>query len=559
MSNPNVPESPTKAEPGESFGTILSQFERSHTPKSVEGLREGTVVSVSSDSVFIDLGFKTEGVLPLSEFQNDRETLKPGDKLQVTIKGRDPEGYYLLTRSKAARPTDWAALERAFTNKATLVGTVTGVVKGGLSVDVGVRAFMPASRSGVRDAAEMEKLVEQEIHCRIIKLDATDEDVVVDRRIVAEEEEQTVKDRRYSELKEGETVGGTVRSLTDYGAFVDMGGTDALLHVSDISWSRINKAADVLSVGQDIEAKVLKIDPEKRRISIGMKQLQPHPWDSVPDKYKVGERIRGTVTRVMEFGAFVELEPGVEGMIHVSEMSWVKRVRKPSDLVKSGDTVEVVILGVNAGEQRMSLGLKQALGDPWAGAAQKFPVGAAVEGPIVSLTKFGAFVQLGGGIEGMVHVSDISAEKRINHPQDVLKVGQSVKAQVLELDTEKRRLKLGMKQLVPTSIDEYVGEHQQGDLVSGRVIEVSGGSAQVELGEGIRAACRISQAKQEDVNHPAGAATDVASLSSMLAARWKSGGIVESSRLQEIQPGQVRKFQITKLDQTAKKIEVELA
>jgi small subunit ribosomal protein S1 len=559
MSNPNVPESPTKAEPGESFGTILSQFERSHTPKSAEGLREGTVVSVSSDSVFIDLGFKTEGVLPLSEFQNDRETLKPGDKLQVTIKGRDPEGYYLLTRSKAARPTDWAALERAFANKGTIVGTVTGVVKGGLSVDVGVRAFMPASRSGVRDAAEMEKLVEQEIRCRIIKLDAADENVVVDRRIVAEEEEQAVKDRRYSELKEDETVNGTVQSLTDYGAFVDIGGTDALLHVSDISWSRINKAADVLSAGQEIEAKVLKIDPEKRRISIGMKQLQPHPWDSVPGKYKVGERVRGTVTRVMEFGAFVELEPGVEGMIHVSEMSWVKKVRKPSDLVKSGDTVEAVILGVNAGEQRMSLGLKQALGDPWADAAQKFPVGAAVEGSVVSLTKFGAFVQLAGGVEGMVHVSDISAEKRINHPQDVLKVGQSVKAQVLELDTEKRRLKLGMKQLVPTSIDEYVAEHQEGDLVSGRVIEVSGGSAQVELGEGIRAACSISQAKQEGVNHPAGAATDVASLSSMLAARWKSGGIVESSRPQVIQPGQIRKFQITKLDQTTKKIEVELA
>jgi len=558
MSNPNVPESPVKAEPGESFGTILSQFERSHTPKSAEGLREGTVVSVSSDSVFIDLGFKTEGVLPLSEFQNDRETLKPGDKLQVTIKGRDPEGYYLLTRSKAARPTDWAALERAFAKKGTIVGTVTGVVKGGLSVDVGVRAFMPASRSGARDAAEMEKLVQQEIRCRIIKLDAADEDVVVDRRIVAEEEEQTVKDQRYSELKEGETVSGTVQSLTDYGAFVDIGGTDALLHVSDISWSRINKASDMLSVGQEIEAKVLKIDPEKRRISIGMKQLQPHPWDSVPGKYKVGERVWGTVTRVMDFGAFVELEPGVEGMIHVSEMSWVKKVRKPSDLVKSGDTVEVVILGVNAGEQRMSLGLKQALGDPWADAAQKFPVGSAVEGPVVSLTKFGAFVQLAEGIEGMVHVSDISAEKRINHPQDVLKVGQSVKAQVLELDTEKRRLKLGMKQLVPTSIDEYVGEHQEGDLVSGRVIEVSGGSAQVELGEGIRAACRISQAKREDANHPTGA-TDVASLSSMLAARWKSGGVAESSNPQEIQPGQVRKFRITKLNRPAKKIEVELA
>src|SRR5437660_4069224 len=256
---------------------------------------------------------------------------------------------------------------------------------------------MPASRSGVRDAGEMEKLVEQEIRWRIIKLDAADEDVVVDRRIVAEEEEQIGKDRRYSELKEGDLVSGTVRSLTEYGAFVDVGGADALLHISDISWSRINKSADVLSVGQEVEAKVLKIDPEKRRISIGMKQLQPHPWDSVPAKFKVGERVRGTVTRVMDFGAFVELEPGVEGLIHVSEMSWVRKVRKPSDLLKPGETVEAVILGVSAGEQRMSLGLKQALGDAWVDAAQKFPVGTVVEVPVVILNKFGALVQVARG------------------------------------------------------------------------------------------------------------------------------------------------------------------
>src|SRR5438477_5448122 len=410
MSNPNTPESPMRAESGESFGSILSQFERSHAAKAADGLREGTVVSVSSDSVFIDLGLKTEGILPLLEFQNDA-AVKPGDKLQVTIKGRDPGGYYQLTRSKAARPADWAALERAFADKTTIVGTVTGVVKGGLSVDVGVRAFMPASRSGVRDAAEMERSVEHEIRCRIIKLDAADEDIVVDRRIVAEAEEQTVKDRRYSELKVGDVVSGTVRSITDYGAFVDVGVLDALLHVGDISWSRIDKPADVLSAGQVIEAKVLKLDLEKRRIAIGMKQLQPQPWDSVSTRYKVGDRVRGTVTRVMDFGAFVELEPGIEGMIHVSEMSWVKKVRKPSDLVKPGETVEAVILGISPGEKRISLGLKQTLGDPWADAAQKFPAGSVVEGPIVSLTKFGAFVQIAEGIEGMIHVRDISAEK----------------------------------------------------------------------------------------------------------------------------------------------------
>ena len=559
MTKSSIRESPTPSELNGSFGSILSQFERSHTAKAAEGLREGTVVSVSADSVFVDIGFKTEGVLLLSEFQND-SAVKPGDKLQVTIKGRDPEGYYQLTRSKAARPTDWAALERAFADKTTIVGTVTGVVKGGLSVDVGVRAFMPASRSGVRDAAEMEKLIEQEIHCRIIKLDAADEDVVVDRRIVAEEEEQTVKDRRYSELKEGDAVSGTVRSLTDYGAFVDVGGVDALLHVSDISWGRIDKPADVLSVGQQIEAKVLKIDPEKRRISIGMKQLQPHPWDSVLSKYKVGDRVRGTVTRVTDFGAFVELERGVEGLIHVSEMSWVK-MRKPRDLVKPGETVEAVILGINVGEKRISLGLKQALGDPWADAAQKFPVGSVVEGPVASLTKFGAFVQVAEGVEGMIHVSAISAEKRINHPQDVLKTGISVKAQVLEIDTEKRRLKLGVKQLVPTSIDEYLGEHQPGDAVSGRIVEVVGDAALVELGEGIRATCRIVERARQERSDPeqlGGEKPDVKSLSSMLAARWKAGA-AESSKPQAVRAGQVRSFRITNLNSVAKEIEVELA
>jgi len=559
MPNLNLPQSGAISEPEESFGDILSQFEQSHATKRAEGTREGTVVSITADSVVLDIGFKTEGILPLTEVQHDREPVKPGDKLHVSIKGRDPEGYYLLTRSKAARPKDWAALERAFAEKATIVGTVTGVVKGGLSVDVGVRAFMPASRSGTRDAAELEKLVEQEIRCRIIKLDAADEDVVVDRRAVAEEEERTAKDRRYSELKEGAVLTATVRSLTDYGAFVDIGGADALLHVGDISWSRINSPADALAVDQQVEVKVLSIDPDKHRISVGMKQLLPHPWDAIGDKYKIAERVRGTVTRLTDFGAFVELEPGIEGLIHVSEMSWVKKIRRPSDLLKTGDAVEAIILGVNPTERRMSLGLKQALGDPWADAAQKFSVGSVAEGAIVSLTKFGAFVQVAEGIEGLIHVSDISAEKRINHPQDALKLGQTVKAQVLELDTTKRRLKLGIKQLAPTSIDEYVAEHKAGDVVSGRIVEIAGNSAQVELGEGIRATCRISAQQPKQTASAATATTDLASLTSMLQARWKGSAASESEATNEVRAGQIRSFRITNLDSATKKINLEVA
>jgi small subunit ribosomal protein S1 len=574
-SNLDAPESTPAAEPAESFPAesfkdIFSEYEQSHSRKSEAGnqRREGTVIAVTADSIILDIGFKTEGVLPLTAFPADTPP-KPGDKVQVTVKGRDPEGYYELTRGKVERPTDWASLEKAFAEKSTIIGTVTGVVKGGLSVDVGVRAFMPASRSGTRDASELEKLVEQEIRCRIIKLDVAEEDVVVDRRAIAEDDERAGKQRRFSELKEGDTVQGEVRSLTDYGAFVDIGGADALLHVGEISWRRVNKPSDVLSTGQQIEAVIIKIDSDKRRIAISMKQLQPHPWDAVAEKYKAGERVHGTVTRLTDYGAFVELDPGIEGLIHISEMSWAKRVRTPSDVVKPGETVEAVILGVNPGERRISLGLKQALGDPWAGAAQKFAPGTVIEGPVTSLTKFGAFVQLTEGVEGMIHVSEISAEKRINHPQEVLRAGQVIKAQVLALDSEKRLIRLSMKQLVPTGLDEYLAEHKEGDLVTGRMVEVSEGRARVELGEGVVATCRMPEEKpaQEDKraepDSPSSSSSnsakpDLSSLGSMLQARWKSGAAADEAKPEAVRAGQIRKFRIAKLDPAAKTIELAL-
>jgi small subunit ribosomal protein S1 len=558
-SNPDTEIQPIP-ESNESFGDILSQYQKSHSRKT-EGSRQlqATVIAVNAESVFFDIGYKSEGILPLSALQG--ETLKPGDKCLVTVKGRDLDGYYELSRFKVERPMDWTGLEKAFADKTTVLGTVSGLVKGGFSVDVGVRAFMPASRSGVRDAAEMEKLVGQEIRCRIIKLDVTDEDVVVDRRAVAEEEERSAKDKFYSQIKEGETVSGTVRSLTDYGAFVDLGGVDALLHVSDIAWGRVNKPADVLSVGQAVEVKVLKVSSEadKRRISVGLKQLLPHPWDAVAQRFNAGDRVHGTVTRLMEFGAFVELEPGIEGLIHISEMSWSKgKIRKPSDVVKPGETVEAVILQVNAAERRISLGLKQALGDPWADIAQRFQVGSAVEGPVTNLTKFGAFVQIAEGIEGMVHVSDISAEKRINQPQDVLRVGQLVKAQVLAIDLEKRQIRLGMKQLVPTGLDEYIAEHAEGDVVTGRLMDDSGGQARVELGEGIHAVCKATAATPAKSEAPKEVKADLSSLSSMLQARWKTGS-GGPAKEEPVRAGQVRSFRIVGLDRSAKKIELEFA
>jgi small subunit ribosomal protein S1 len=571
MSNPNLPD-PNSAsevreasEAGESFEELLSQYEKKRTRPAEGGGQglQGTVITVTSDSVILDVGYKSEGVLPLSALR-ENEILNPGDKLPVTIKGRNAEGYYELARGRIARPKDWESLERAFQEKTTISGTVIGVVKGGLTVDVGVRAFLPASRSRARDAAEMEKLVGLDIRCRIIKLDVTDEDVVVDRRAVAEEEERAARERRYAEIKEGETVRGTVRSLADYGAFIDIGEVDALLHVGDIAWSRVNKPADVLSEGQEVEVKILKVSAEtgKQRISVGMKQLQPHPWDSAGDKYKAGERVRGVVTRVADFGAFVQLEPGIEGLIHVSEMSWVKRVRKPSDLVKPGETVEAVILGVNQAERRMSLGLKQALGDPWADAAVKFPVGSVVDGPVISLTKFGAFLELSEGIEGMIHIGDMSGEKRLNHPQEMFKVGQQVKAQVLEVDKERRRVRLGVKQMAPSILDEYLAEHKEGDIVTGRLLGVSGGLARVELGEGVQATCRVAtraSEKQDAPNKSASAKADLSSLSSMLQARWKGGGGTGPSQPEAPRDGEIRSFRIAKLDAAGKRIELEEA
>ncbi len=577
MTNKSIPETPPSVEvtpecdteSTESFGALLSQFEqsRAHKPEDHAKQLEGTVISVSADSVFLDIGFKVEGILSRGAFENNGEGIAPGDRFPVSVKGRNEEGYYELSRLRIAPVTDWASLEDAFAQKSAITGRVTAVVKGGLSVDVGVRAFMPASRSGTRDAGEMEKLVDQEITCRIIKLDVAEEDVVVDRRVIAEEQARALEGSRYSELKEGDTISGQVRSLTSYGAFVDVGGIDGLLHISDISRSRVNKPEDALSVGQELQVKILKIDTEGRRVSLGLKQLQPEPWDSAAERYKTGQRITGTVARLTDFGAFIELEPGIEGLIHVSEMSWVKKVRKPSDILKQGDTVEVVILSVNRDARRVSLGLKQALGDPWAEVPRRFPVGSVIEGPVVRLMKFGAFVQLTEGVEGLVHVSEISAEKHINHPQDVLRVGQVVKAQVLGIDTDKCQIKLSIKQLVPTSIDEYLAEHAEGDVVSGRILEQktehsseqSSGLTIVELGEGVHATCRMAASTPAEQEHKSEAKVDLSSLTSMLQARWKGGAPSTASKPETLQAGQVRSFRIVKLDREAAKIEVELA
>lgn len=555
-------------EPAEdnSFGDILSEFEQSsHGGRSNEGL-QGTVVSISPESVFVDIGRKVDGVLPVEQFRDasGKLTIQVGDKMLVSITGRDQEGSYTLSTIKVERPKDWSALERAFAEKRAIGGVVTEAVKGGLRVDVGSAAFLPASRSGTKDQAELEKLVGQEIQCRIIKLDTASEDVVVDRRVILEEEEARAREQKFGELQEGAVVRGTVRSVTDFGAFVDLGGVDGLLHVTDMAWHRVSKPSEIVSVGDSVEVKVLKINPENKRISLGLKQLAPDPWTIAAERFHTGDRVQGKVSRLTDFGAFVELLPGVDGLIHISEMSWAKKVRKPSDVLKVGEMVEAVVLGVNAGERRISLGLKQALGDPWEDALKKYLVGAVAEGPVTSLTNFGCFIDLGGGIDGMIHISDITREKRLNHPREALSTGQTVRAVVLEVDRERRRIKLGMKQLEPTTADEYIAEHQVGESVTGRIVEASKGRAKVELGDGVFAECRLredvangSSARSEE-NQPA-AKADLSSLTAMLSARWKQGPVAASPQQEGPRAGQVRTFRIVKLDQPNKKIEVELA
>jgi small subunit ribosomal protein S1 len=547
MTQSNLPDPPEASPNDSSFGEILTQFEKSHHAGGETV--EGTVVSVTPDGAFVDIGRKMDGVLP------PNPDLKPGTKVLVSIRGRDDEGNYLLSTIKIEIPRDWTALEAAFKNKSIIGGTVLEAVKGGLRVDVGVRAFMPASRSGARELADLEKLVGEQIECRITKLDTENEDVVVDRRVVLEERERQAKLEAFERLQEGVVVHGTVRTIMDFGAFVDIGGVDGLLHVSDMTYARGVKPSEVVKIGEELDLKILKINREARKISLGLKQLSPDPWTLAVEKYSQGMRIKGKVARVADFGAFVEMEPGIEGLIHVSEMSWVKKNVRAADIVKLGDLVDVVVLGVNAADKRIALGLKQALGDPWEDALKKYPVGTTVEAPVTSLAKFGAFVDIGDGIEGMVHIGDITAEKRLNHPSDALKVGEKIKAVVLEADKERRRFRLGIKQLQPTSIDEYLAEHKAGDIVSGRIVDVSGSRAKVELGEGVTAFAPLPEQRQESSGGSQKA--DLSSLTAMLSQKWKSGG-AGAAQAEAVRAGQVRSFKIVSIDAEKKKLELEL-
>lgn len=551
-----APPPETALEPN--FAELLAQYETQSEKAgpTVGERRSGQVVNVREDVILVDIGAKAEGVLALEVWRTlgPGTALAVGDALEVVVEGRDPEGSFKLSPHTPDRPRNVEDARAAFEQRLILRGKVTGAVKGGLTVDVGMRGFIPNSKTGVRDPNELHKLVGQEIRCRIVRA-PEGKDLVLDRRSVLEEEQRQIQRQTLDALQEGDVVTGTVTSLATYGAFVDVGGLDALLHVSDLSWTHLDAPAQVLSLQQQLQVKVLKLDREKRRISVGVKQLTPDPWAGLAERLPVGERVRGKVSRFTDFGAFVELEPGVEGLIHISEMSWAKRVRKPADVLQLGETVEAVVLGVQAGaslkERRISLGLKQALGDPWADAETRFKPGTVLEGKVRNLQQFGAFIEIAEGVDGMIHVGDVSAE-RISHPDAVLKLGDVVRAQVLELDVAKRRIRLGMKQLEPTPLEKFVAAHALGEVMTGRVVKVFPGRVQLE--EGIEAACPSATPPVRKIEEGTFAAKLAAVRKPVAAVTAEP----EAPRI-ELKSGEVRKFRLTRLDAESSKLEVELA
>src|SRR5215471_1829238 len=479
----------------ENYEHLLEDY--SHfAPPSADEVVQGTVISITAKDVIIDFGYKSEGIVPIEQFQSPtgEVTVKRGDVVDVMIdRSEQVEGYVLLSHTKAARLRIWDDLERASNDQLILSGRVLGRVKGGLAVDVGVRAFMPGSQADPRPVHNLDAFIGQDIPVKIIKLNRRRGNVVVSRKIAVEEEINVRKSATLEHLVEGAAVTGIVKNLTDYGAFIDLGGIDGLLHVTDMSYGRIQHPNEMLQVGQEITAKVLKFDRAKERVSLGIKQMEPDPWETMLERYPVNNRVIGRVVNVTDYGAFIELEPGVEGLIHISEMTWSRRMKHPSKVVKSGDQVEAVVLEVHPRERRISLGLKQLEPNPWTTIDQRYSVGSVVEGRVRNMTDFGAFIEIEEGIDGLVHVSDLSWTKRVKHPSEILKKGMIVQAVILNIDSSSHRLSLGINQLQPDAWESYFQNHQVGDTVHGRVCRLASFGAFVELAEGVEGLCHFSE------------------------------------------------------------------
>jgi small subunit ribosomal protein S1 len=486
----------------EDFAAALESFDREQAAEAAaqafddSAIVTGTVIKLTDKHVVVDVGMKSEGLIPLEQVMDHtgQPKLHPGDTVDVVIEREEPEGGYLLGYEKAQRLRVWDTVEKAHNEKTPLTGTVVGRVKGGLTVDIGIKAFLPGSQLELRPVRNLDAYIGQPIQVRVIKLNKKRGNVVVSRKEILEEEQTERRSHTLEHLEEGAILTGTVKNLTDYGAFVDLGGIDGLLHITDMSWGRLTHPRDLVNVGDEIQVKVLKFDKEKQRVSLGFKQLTPDPWLDAAERYPIGARVHGRVLSVTDYGAFVELEQGIEGLVHVSEMTWSKRMKHPSKLVKPGDDVETVILAVNPADRRISLGMKQLLENPWEHLADKYPTGATVEGRVRNLTDFGAFIEIEDGIDGLVHVSNLSWTKRVKHPSEVLKKGEKVRAVVLGVEPENRRLSLGIKQLQPDVWETFFAQHRVGDIVKGKVLRTAQFGAFVEIAEGVEGLCHVSEA-----------------------------------------------------------------
>ncbi len=490
------------------FARALESFDREQAAEkdaaqsltADETVVTGTVVKITDKHVVVDIGLKSEGLIPLEQVIDHTGTPKfqIGDTVEVVVERDEYEGGYLVSYEKALRHKVWDTLEEAANTKTPVMGTVVSRVKGGITVDIGIKAFLPGSQVEIRPVRNLDAYIGTQIEVRVIKLNKKRGNVVVSRKEILEEEQNAKKDVTLANLEEGAVFTGVVKNLTDYGAFVDMGGLDGLLHITDMSWGRLTHPRDLVNVGDEIQVKVLKFDKDKQRVSLGFKQLTPDPWLDAVERYPIGAQVRGRVLSVTDYGAFVELEQGIEGLVHVSEMTWSKRMKHPSKMVKPGDEVDVIIIQVNPTERRISLGMKQLQDNPWEALEDKYPTGAIVEGRVRNLTDFGAFIEIEDGIDGLVHVSNLSWTKRIKHPSEVLKKGEKVKAVVLGVEPENRRLSLGIKQLQPDVWDTFFEQHRAGDVVHGKVLRTAQFGAFVEIAEGVEGLCHVSEAADEN-------------------------------------------------------------
>jgi small subunit ribosomal protein S1 len=520
-----------EAEAGGDFSSMLENYEKESAASKQEGeIIRGIVVGISEQNVLIDIGYKSEGVVAREEFL-DRQgnlTVKRGDEVDVLLKSlENQDGYAVLSRADAVRVQAWDKLRVASQTQQTITGRVIKRIKGGLEVDVdGVEAFLPGSQVDVRPVRNLEIFINQEIEVRVIKINRKRGNVVVSRKALLEEEFNKKKSETLGNIEEGFVLEGTVKSITDYGAFIDLGGIDGLLHIIDMSWGRIQSPTEIFKVGDQIQVKVLKFDREKERISLGYKQLMPDPWQSVAERFPQGAKVHGKVVSLTDYGAFIELEPGVEGLVHVSEMTWSKRLKHPSKLLSLGQDVEAIVLDVESNNRRVSLGIKQATPDPWDTLLARYSVGSRISGKVRSLTEFGAFIEIEDGIDGLVHVSDISWTKRIKHPSDVLKKGQQVEAVITNIELDNRRLSLSIKDLEPNAWDRFFDTHKLGNVITGKVVRFANFGAFVEIEEGIEGLCHVSELSDARVEKPE----------------------------DTVQIGQMMQFKILKLDPAQKKI-----